>query len=93
MKCKECVHYKLCRDVFCQVDTLNDDNKKCDYFEQKQPRGEWIEVPKYKGYYVCSECLKRLDGDFERFEHWEMRKDNFCPVCGSDNRKKEGDEK
>ena len=66
-------------------------NMKQFRYEQARPRGEWIEVPKYKGYYVCSECLKRLDGDFERFEHWEMRKDNFCNVCGSDNRKKEGD--
>ena len=51
-----------------------------------RPHGEWIEVPKYNGYFVCSNCLKRLDGNFERFEHWEMKKENFCPVCGSDNR-------
>lgn len=56
------------------------------YPEPDRPHGEWIEVPKYKGYYVCSNCLKRLDGNFERFEHWEMKKENFCPVCGSDNR-------
>lgn len=54
-----------------------------------RPQGEWVEVPKYKGFYVCSKCLERLDGDFERFEHWEMKKDNFCSVCGSDNRKRE----
>lgn len=57
-----------------------------------RPRGEWIEVPKYKGYYVCSKCLERLDGNFERFEHWEMRKENFCRVCGSDNRPRKGGE-
>ena len=53
---------------------------------EERPHGEWIEVPKYNGYFVCSNCLKRLDGNFERFEHWEMKKENFCPVCGSDNR-------
>ena len=51
------------------------------------PHGEWVEVPNYKGFYVCSKCLERLDGDFERFNGWNMKKDNFCSVCGSDNRK------
>lgn len=53
----------------------------------ERPHGTWVDVPKYKGFYVCSKCLERLDGDFERFDHWEMKKDNFCSVCGSDNRK------
>lgn len=54
-----------------------------------EPRlhGTWVDVPKYKGFYVCSKCLERLNGDFTRFDHWEMKKDNFCSVCGSDNRK------
>lgn len=56
--------------------------------KEQHKRGDWVEVPKYKGFYVCSNCLKRLDGNFESFEHWEMKKDNFCSVCGSDNRKK-----
>lgn len=55
--------------------------------DQPRTRGEWIDVPKYKGFYVCSKCLERLDGNFERFEHWNMTKENFCSVCGSDNRK------
>ncbi|MBQ1297708.1 MAG: hypothetical protein IIY21_26960 [Clostridiales bacterium] len=57
----------------------------------ERPHGEWIDVPKYKGFYVCSKCLERLGGDFERFDNWEMKKENFCSVCGSDNRKKEGE--
>lgn len=40
--------------------------------------GEWVEVPKYKGFYVCSKCLERLDGDFGRFDHWEMKKKIFA---------------
>lgn len=63
------------------------DSNNCPTLVQKQA-GEWVEVPKYKGYYVCSKCLERLGGDFERFDHWEMNKENFCPVCGSDNRKR-----
>lgn len=54
---------------------------------EERAHGEWVDVPKYKGFYVCSKCLERLDGDFGRFDHWEMKKENFCPVCGSDNRK------
>lgn len=65
-----------------------DDAKK----EFERPHGTWVDVPKYKGFYVCSKCLKRVNGDFERFDRWEMKKDNFCSVCGSDNRKM-GDEK
>ena len=53
----------------------------------ERPHGTWVDVPKYKGFYVCSKCLERLDGDFDRFDHWEMKKENFCSVCGSDNRK------
>ena len=62
------------------------DSSKCPALVQRQ-HGKWIDVPKYKGFYVCSNCLKKLDGDFERFDHWEMKRDNFCSVCGSDNRK------
>ena len=82
--CEKCVHEDICRreqcgEPFCVI-------RSCFDFEEKRLRGEWIEVPKYKGYFVCSNCLKRLDGNFERFEHWEMKRENFCPVCGSDNR-------
>ena len=54
------------------------------YEEYKEPfHGKWVDVPKYKGFYVCSKCLERLEGDFGRFDHWEMKKDNFCSVCGA----------
>lgn len=90
MKCKECVHYKLCRDLFCQVDTLTNDDKKCDYFEQKRPHGEWIEKEDYNmdTYYDCSACGNSwctLDGT-----PWQ-NKMNFCPNCGADMR--EGEQK
>ena len=49
MKCKDCVHYKLCRDLFCQVDVLTDDDKKCDYYEQKRPHGECNQCRYYDG--------------------------------------------
>ena len=65
-------------------------HEACVHYEEYEPRphGTWVDVPKYKGFYVCSNCLKKLDGDFERFDHWEMKRDNFCSVCGSDNRKR-----
>lgn len=85
-KCEKCIHNDVCYMV---GECLNHvPGFECDQFEEKRPRGTWIDVPKYKGFYVCSKCLERLDGDFERFDHWEMKKENFCPVCGSDNRKR-----
>lgn len=82
---------KALRIIWDRCQHSKETEEALEVLKEERPRGEWIEVPKYKGYYVCSECLKMLDGDFERFEHWEMRKDNFCNVCGSDNRKKEGE--
>ena len=81
MKCKDCVHYKLCRDVFCQVDTLTDDDKKCDYYEPTRPHGEWIK--KYNAddpTTACSVC---------GFDTEDKVYFNFCPCCGADMR--EGD--
>lgn len=78
--CNFCTHEEVCCDpekYCCDV---------CKHYEEQRPHGTWVDVPKYKGFYVCSKCLERLDGDFERFDHWEMKKDNFCSVCGSDNR-------
>lgn len=80
MRCEDCIHEKVCEGYSnCEEVGL---------FEPKRPHGEWVEVPKYKGFYACSKCLERLGGDFWAFDHWEMRKENFCPVCGSDNRKR-----
>lgn len=72
----------------CKYAVRMDDIRNMPTITVERPHGEWIDVPKYKGFYVCSKCLERLDGDFERFDHWEMKKENFCPVCGSDNRKR-----
>ena len=52
--------------------------KELKMLRSERPHGTWVDVPKYNGFYVCSKCLERLDGDFERFDHWEMKKDNFC---------------
>ena len=50
----------------------------CGYYEEKRPHGEWVE----KGHYTyCSECGKECATLY-----------NFCPNCGSDNRKR-GEEK
>lgn len=80
--CENCNHKNVCENTFDPYYY-----SKCEYYEEPRPHGTWVDVPKYPGYYVCSKCLERLDGDFERFDHWEMKKENFCPVCGSDNRK------
>ena len=79
MNCGVCNHREVCR-------CFPNPEEYCSDFEPERPHGEWVEVPKYNGFYVCSKCLERLGGDFERFDHWEMKKENFCGVCGSDNR-------
>jgi len=78
--CNNCIHHKMC---------MGFDN--CKYYEEERPHGEWIDEPIYKqtmdvktwdGYTYCSECKQM---------HEYGHKSNFCPNCGSDNRK-EGDE-
>ena len=90
MNCKECVHYKLCRDLFCQVDTLTDDDKKCDYYEPTRPHGEWehwgspFSDDTIANSIVCTRCKARyVEIDGEVF--------NFCPNCGADMREGEAE--
>ena len=54
----------------------------------ERPHGEWIE--KYYSidvvgvsHFKCSKCWKEITTNGKPY--------NFCPKCGSDNRKKEGD--
>ena len=85
MNCDNCRYGGMC---IRQSVMGNLDFSECEIHEEykERPHGTWVDVPKYKGFYVCSKCLERFNGDFERFDHWEMKKDNFCSVCGSDNR-------
>lgn len=47
---------------------------------EQRPHGKWEKKPVYYDYFYCSECGYAYRHAF-----------NFCPNCGSDNRKK-GDE-
>ena len=89
-----CKNGKSCTDCYFYTGDLCGVPAQLENFPklEERPHGEWIEVPKYKGFYVCSKCLERMEGNFWRFDHWEMKKENFCSVCGSDNRKR-GEEK
>lgn len=54
--------------------------------EQKRPHGEWIKKYDEKTQYytcTCSVC-----GDMHRLPINYFLESNFCPKCGSDNRKK-----
>ena len=52
----------------------------------EQPHGKWIYHAEWEldgeCAYECSRCGMGVDVDY-----------NFCPNCGSDNRKREGDQK
>ena len=74
---ENCIHFKVCRYEACR-DT-------CPHFEPETPKGEWItkEVRGDKVPY-CSVCNSGT-GTFYEFD--------FCPNCGADMRKKEGDNK
>ena len=56
------------------------------YPEPDRPHGEWIEGVIC---YYCSECHNYALSDDDGEEVLSY----FCPNCGSDNRKREGDEK
>lgn len=55
----------------------------------ERPHGEWIEKtgirpPEDKGVKFCSNCMNRQPRDL--ITHKPIEPD-FCPICGSDNRK------
>lgn len=75
MNCEDCAHEKVCEGYSnCEEVGL------C---EPKRPHGEWInpsENPEFSNrefFYDCSIC-----------GNTQMDETNFCPNCGSDNRKK-----
>jgi len=68
---------------------ISDELKKA-LREQKRPHGEWIDLSDgwQEGTFMCSSCQMEfvlLEGTPEDNEY------NFCPECGADMRKKEGE--
>lgn len=51
-----------------------------------RPHGEWVESKERKGHFYCSECVQQ-DSTGKWRELFDY-KYNFCPNCGSDNRKR-----
>lgn len=94
INCMDCIvgNFKdsLCEKEFCEKFKCAGDGKDfIEYIlEVQRPHGEWIEhrTQDIFGYfhseYECSNCH---DDVFQKTE-WQ-----FCPNCGSDNRKKEGE--
>lgn len=80
-KCEKCIHDDVCYMVGECLNHLPD--FECDCFEEKRPNGEWkrISIDKYirhaSCFYRCSVCGEDTIGET-----------NFCPNCGSDNRKR-----
>lgn len=87
-KCEKCIHVDVCYMV---GECLNHiPGFKCDCFGEKRTHGAWIEktgmrVPEDKGVKFCSNCMNRQPRDF--ITHKPIEPD-FCPNCGSDNRKR-----
>lgn len=82
--CEKCVHENICRreqcgEPFCVI-------RSCFDFEEKRLRGEWVEG--FTGYFETLYCNKC--GYAKPSKHYKF---NFCPNCGSDNRKREGESK
>lgn len=91
MKCDNCRYTKMCvRRLHPMGDTFN-----CKHYEEYEPRphGEWKEftVSTYRGTdewgepkwgkgkkFICKRCGRRT-----------VIRENFCPNCGSDNRRRE----
>lgn len=77
-KCEKCIHNGVCYMVGECLNYIPD--FECDCFEEKRPHGKWVKTDddlKISDY-MCSVCGQLTDLD----EPW-----NFCPNCGSDNRK------
>ena len=84
--CEKCTHEEICRreqcgEPYCVI-------RSCFDFEAKRPRGEWICEGAMADYtnvlvYRCSVCEEHFVGHEE-----DIKLRNFCPNCGSDNRKR-----
>ena len=87
MTCNDkCIHFPVCEQK--KYDFANID--ECLYYEEARPHGEWIEHRKWLtklSFYSEYECSNCHDDWWQKIE-WQ-----YCPICGSDNRPKEGDEK
>lgn len=82
MKCENCIHANVC-DL---SDIQPDEEIVCSGYEEPRPHGEWTwkewVTPTNKiSYCKCSVCGIGM-GNTE----WD-----FCPNCGADMRRKEGE--
>lgn len=74
-KCDSCIHSHVCEKHIQDVWNEFDD---CRDYDAERPHGEWI-YKDMKGQF-CSICDKQ--------SVWRF---NFCPYCGADMRRREGD--
>lgn len=77
MDCENCIHYCV-----CSYDGTNTSANYCSFYEEVRPHGEWSEVFEHLGikYHKCMACYTGIKLD--------VIHQNFCPNCGSDNRKR-----
>lgn len=83
-KCNDtCKYYKHC---WRRVEGLKEDGEECARYEPDRPHGEWKQVTakdgEYYFYHQCTNCGQTIESGFDNPPLF-----NFCPNCGSDNRK------
>ena len=77
--CENCNHKNVCENTFDPYYY-----SECEYYEEPRPHGTWIQT--YSSIdgvgasrFKCSKCENEISKYGKPY--------NFCPVCGSDNRK------
>lgn len=81
--CENCIHFCVC----VYRDGTQIIASRCAFYDQnKRPRGEWIITGKEHGALGLVYKIKRCSNC--GFEHSLLIPENFCPKCGSDNRKR-----
>lgn len=84
IRCETCRYDGMCIRQTHTMANVDDCNRYEEYKER--PHGEWIEHRQFNpigcfySEYECSNCHDEV---------WQKTEWQFCPNCGSDNRKKE----
>ena len=87
--CEKCIHYEVCRyplEWRAFPDT-------CWKYEEERPHGEWLSHYEYCKKHDCIPSGLIAFWWCNKCEQGVEIPTNFCPNCGTDMTKKEGEEK
>lgn len=80
----KCIHFPVCEQK--KFDFANID--ECEYYQEEQPTGEWIESCKISSSEYFRNKENFIESKCSNCNRWSLRldfqmEDKFCPLCGA----------